>query len=148
GNFGNLLRDSNQPQEALPWFARAIATLEEVLRQVKVDVTAQESLRNAHWGRAQALEDLKRHAEAALDWDKAVELSPEPTRARLRWQRAGSRVRSGHVDVDAAIQEAEALAKNADANTLYDAACVLALAAARKDEAGGSLSQEQCARRA
>jgi len=43
---------------------------------------------------------------------------------------------------------AEALPKNADAVTLYDAVCVLALAAGRPDEAGGSLSKEECARRA
>jgi tetratricopeptide (TPR) repeat protein len=43
---------------------------------------------------------------------------------------------------------ADFLVKNADANELYNAACVLALAADRRDETGGSLSREQCAQRA
>jgi tetratricopeptide (TPR) repeat protein len=145
-NFGHLLRESNKPEEALPWYARAIATLQEVLRQVKVDVMAQQFLRNAHAERAMALDDMKRHADAALHWDKAIELSPEIQRAGIRLYRAFRRVRAGQVD--AAIQEAEALAKNADASTLYDAACVLALAAARRDEAGGSLAKDECAQRA
>src|SRR5262249_43792290 len=151
-NFGHLLHASNQPEQALPWYARAIANLEDVLRQVKVDVTAQQFMRNAHWGRARALDDLKRHAEAALDWDKAIELSAEAERASVRLQRATSRVRAGQVDT--AIREAEELAKNADAGTLYGAACVLALASARRDEPGGSLpkegslSREECAQRA
>jgi tetratricopeptide (TPR) repeat protein len=145
-NIGRLLRDSNLPEQSLPWFDKAIAALEDVLRQVKVDVTAQQFLRNALWGRALALDDLKRHAEAARDWDKVVELSPEAQRAGFRANRAVSRVRAGQVD--AAIQEAEELAKDANADMLYNAACVLALAAGRPDEAGGSLSKEKCARRA
>jgi serine/threonine protein kinase/tetratricopeptide (TPR) repeat protein len=145
-NFGDFQRSNQQPEQSLPWFARGIETLEGVLRQMKVDATAQQFLRNAHWGRAVALDDLKRHAEAAKDWDKAVELSTEPQRTGIRMSRAASRVRAGQVDV--AIQEAEELVKYADASTLYAAACVFALAADRRDESGGSLSREQCAQRA
>jgi serine/threonine protein kinase/tetratricopeptide (TPR) repeat protein len=144
--FGDLQRTGQQPEQALPWYARGIETLEGVLRQVKTDATAQQYLRNAHWGRAVALDDLKRHAEAAKDWDKAVELSTDPQRTGIRINRAASRVRAGHVD--AALQEAEELVKVADASTLYGAARVFALAAGRRDEAGGALSREQCARRA
>jgi tetratricopeptide (TPR) repeat protein len=109
-NFGNLLRDNHQPQQALDWYGKAMATLESVLRQVKGDVTARHFLHNAQWGRAL------------------------------------SRVALGQVD--AAIQDAEELAKDADANYLYDAACVFALAAGRRDETGSSVSKEQCAQRA
>jgi tetratricopeptide (TPR) repeat protein len=145
-SVGNLQRTSQQPEQALPWYARAIETLDGVLRQVKIDATGQRLLRNSHWGRAQALDDLKRHAEAAKDWEKTVELSPEPERTGFRMSRAVSRVRAGQVD--AAIQEAEELVRNATAGTLYNAACVFALAADRRDESDGSLPKEQCARRA
>jgi tetratricopeptide (TPR) repeat protein len=145
-NFGLLLRDNNQPEQALPWYARAISTLEAVLRQVKVDVRTQQALRNARWGRAQALDDLKRHAEAVTDWDKAVELSPAVERPSFRMRRATSRVRAGLVDPG--IQEAEELAKIPHPVILYEAACVLALAADRKDEAGRSQSKGDCAQRA
>jgi tetratricopeptide (TPR) repeat protein len=145
-NFGGHLRTGQQPEQALPWYARGIETLEGVLRHVKTDVRAQQFLRNAHWGRAAALDDLKRHAEAAKDWEKAVELSTDPQRTGIRIGRAASRVRAGQVD--AALQEAEELVKDADASTLFGAARVFALAAGRRDEAGGALSREQCARRA
>jgi serine/threonine protein kinase/tetratricopeptide (TPR) repeat protein len=145
-NFGGLLRANQQPEQALQWYDQAIATLEGVLRHVNSDATAALWLRNAHYGRARALDDLKRHAEAAAAWDKAVELSPPPQRAWVRLRRALSRVRAGQVD--AAIQEAQELAKDADAATLYDAACVLGLAAGRPEESAAALSKEQCARRA
>jgi serine/threonine protein kinase/tetratricopeptide (TPR) repeat protein len=145
-NFGELLRTNNQPEQALSWYTRAMATLEEVLRQVKVDVTAQQFLRNSYLGRAQALDTLKRHAEAVKDWDKVIELSAETERPGFRLLRAASRVRAGQVD--AAIQEAEELAKNGDANTLYNVACVFALAADRKGESAAQMSKEECANRA
>jgi serine/threonine protein kinase/Flp pilus assembly protein TadD len=145
-NLGELLRTNNQPEQALPWYARAIATLEGVFGQVKVDVEAQRFLRNAHGGRADALDALKRHAEAAIDWDKAIELSPETERAIVRSQRATSRLRAGQVD--AAIKEAEELATIPHPVILYNAACVLALAADRKDESAAQISKEDCAKRA
>jgi tetratricopeptide (TPR) repeat protein len=139
-NIGDLHQSNQQPEQALQWYSQGIETLDNVLRQVGVDATAQHLLRNAHAGRAQVLESLKRHAEAAKDWDKALELSPEPERAAVRMDRALSLVRAGQVDT--ALQEAEELAKNADAKTLYSAACVFALAAA------GSSAKEDRARRA
>ena len=145
-NYALLPREILQPEQALEWSAKAIANLESVLRQVKVDATTQLFLRNAHVARARALDDLKRYAEAAAAWDKAAELSPQPLRPEMRMSRALSRVRAGQVD--AATREAEELAKNADAGLLYNVACIFALAAARPDESGGSLSKEDCAKRA
>jgi serine/threonine-protein kinase len=145
-NFGNLRGKSRQFQEALHWFAKGIKTLEGVRRQVDTDVTAQRYLRNAYAGRAQALQDLKRFAEAAEDWNKAVELSPEPERFPLRIYRAANRMRAGLVD--AAIQDAEDLPKISHPAVLYAAACFFALAADRRNEPGGSLSKEECAKRA
>jgi serine/threonine protein kinase/tetratricopeptide (TPR) repeat protein len=127
-NFGELLRKSQQPQQALEWFGKAITTLAGVLRQVPGDVSTQRFLRNAHGGRAQTLDALQRHAAAAADWDKAVELSPPQERTSLRLSGAASRVRAGQVGP--ALREVEELAKNADADTLYNAACVYALASA------------------
>ena len=117
-----------------------------MLRQVKVDATAQQFLRNAHWGRARVLENLKRYAEAATDWDRVVDLSPEVEQPRCRMNRATSRVRAGQVN--AALKEAEELSKVQDAATLYDLACVFALAADRPDETAATLSKEDCAQRA
>jgi serine/threonine-protein kinase len=146
GNIGNLLRSKKEPEAALEWYAKSITTLKGVDRHVNVDATAQRFMRNAYIGSAQAHDDLKRYAEAAADWDKAVELSPEPERPVLRLSRAGSRVQAGQVD--AALKEAEELGKIPHPLVLYNAACVFALAASRSDESGGSLSKEKCAERA
>jgi serine/threonine protein kinase/tetratricopeptide (TPR) repeat protein len=146
GNIGRLERSKHQPEKALQWYAKSIDTIKGVLRQVKVNATALRILRNGYAGQAQALDDLKRHADAVLDWDKAVELSPETERPQFRMDRALSRVRAGQVD--AALQEATDLAKIPDPRMLYNAACVFALAAGRKDEPSGSLSKEDCAKRA
>jgi serine/threonine-protein kinase len=145
-NFGKLLWSRKEIDESLEWYARAITTLETVIRRVEVDVIAQQFLRNAYWNRALAYDDLKRHAEAAADWEKAIELSPESQRPRVRIDRAISRAKAGKAD--AAIKEAVELAENANALTLYNAAFVFALAADRRDEPGGSLSKEECAMRA
>jgi serine/threonine protein kinase/tetratricopeptide (TPR) repeat protein len=143
-NLGTLQQSNQQPEKALQWYARSIKTLTQVLREVRVDATAQQFLRGAHTGRALVLDNLKRHAEAAKDWDRALELAPESERPAVRINRAASQARSGLVD--AALKEAEELAKTADANTLYDAACIFALAAAGRE--GGSSVKEDRARRA
>jgi eukaryotic-like serine/threonine-protein kinase len=145
--FGRLLAMQRQPEPALEWYAKAIATLEGALRQVEVDATARRCLRDAHWLRAKALDlDLKRYAEAVPDWGRAVELASGPERTELRLRRAVCRVRVGQVD--AATREAEAVATNSYPATLFHAARVFALAAARPEETGASLSKEACAQRA
>jgi tetratricopeptide (TPR) repeat protein len=127
-NLGNVLRASKQPQRALEWYARAIATLNIALRQAPTDNRSRQFLRNVYWGRARAFDDLERPADAVADWDKAVALSPVPERTEFRLNRAFSHARAGQVE--AAAQEAEELARTADATVLYNAACVFALASA------------------
>jgi tetratricopeptide (TPR) repeat protein len=96
-------------------------------------------------GRAEALTGLKRYAEAAADWDKAVEISPQRTEPRMA--RAACRVQAGQVKEGIAEAE-ELLAKNADANTSYNVACIFAIAAERRDEPDGPLLKEERAQRA
>jgi tetratricopeptide (TPR) repeat protein len=145
-NFGHLHRKNHQPEQALHWYGKSIETLDGLFRQVKIDATARWFLRNAYWGRAEALDDLKRHAEAAKDWDKAVKLTPPAEQPRFRLIRATSRVRAGQVDE--ALKETEELAKISNPLILYNAACVFALAAGRPAEAGASLSRDECGKRA
>jgi tetratricopeptide (TPR) repeat protein len=146
GSFGNLKKRNQQPELALPWYARGIETLDGMLRQVKADATARLFLRNAYWGRAEVLDDLKRHAEAAKDWDKVVALSPLAEQPAFRLNSATSRVRAGQIEE--ALKGTKELAKTSDPLTLYNAACVFALAAGRPAEAGASLSRDECGKRA
>jgi tetratricopeptide (TPR) repeat protein len=126
-NLGeSILHVSKEPEKALPWYDKGIATEEEALRRGGSITRVQVGLMFAHHGRAAALSALQRHAEALKDYDKMVELAPEPERPYQRSIRAAGRVRAGQVAP--AIEEAEELAKNADSGVLYNLACVYALA--------------------
>jgi tetratricopeptide (TPR) repeat protein len=130
-NFGNLVREKGEPQAALDWFARAIGALEPVLQKEPRLVSARQTLRNAHWSRALALDKLGRHADALKDWDRALALDPVaadqpffPRNRALSLARGGEHAK--------AVAEANALAelKDVDRGTLYDLACVCAVASA------------------
>jgi tetratricopeptide (TPR) repeat protein len=145
-NLGNTLLVGATPERALNWHAKAIEVLESLLGKPNVDTSARRLLCQAHMARARVLDHLKRHAEAAADWGKAVDRSPEPERWVFQLGRAQGQVRAGQVD--AAIAEADELAKNGNAAVLYGAASVFALAADRPNESNAFLSKEKCAQRA
>jgi tetratricopeptide (TPR) repeat protein len=130
--LGNLLRDEGEPAEALPWYAQAIAQFTPLVQNEPSWATTRHNLRNAQWGRAQALEKLQRHAPAAADWGRAAVLDAGPQRPYFQRRRALALVRAGQTaQAVAAVEELTAAAKLSGAD-LYDAASVLALAAATK----------------
>ena len=73
-NLGSLIRKMGEPQASLDWFAKAIATLEPVLKKEPRLVTARENLSQTHKARATALDLLNRHDEAVLDRERAIKL--------------------------------------------------------------------------
>src|SRR5262249_13603047 len=105
-----------------------IQVLEEVLAKDRQQVTARQFLRNACWGRAQALDMLKRHTEAVKDWDRAMELDEGPSRRPTRFLRALSLARAG--DHARAVSEAMELSQGKDVTggMLCDLGCVCSLA--------------------
>ncbi|MCI0639460.1 MAG: serine/threonine-protein kinase, partial [Gemmataceae bacterium] len=130
-NLGTFLKEQNEPAAALDWYGKAIRILEPAPEQAD----ARRFLRNAYWGRGEALTLLQRHQEALADWDRAIEAATGASRDMMRLQRAGSVARMGqHTQ---AVAEAERLAQQASAppGVLYNAACVYALAvsAVQKD---------------
>jgi tetratricopeptide (TPR) repeat protein len=147
-NLGILIRDQGQTEASLAWFARAVALLDPLVQQEPRLATERLFLGNAHYGRAQALDRLGRHPEAVKDWDRALELNDtlakEPSVRRGRAQslaRAGEHAR--------AVAEVNALAevKGVDGSTLYDLACVCALAADKvTGDTGPRLAEEYAAR--
>ncbi len=147
----DLVRDQGRPQEALEGYAKAVAVLEPILAKEKRLVEAREALRDAHAGRARALDRLGRHAEAIADWERALELDAGPNRPVLQLGRAISRahVRGDHRQ---AFAEAETLAKDADGPTLEGLARLCALASVVVHEgqksAEAAAIQEQYAARA
>ena len=134
-NLGNLFQSTGRPADALPHYALAIAALEPVLARESRLGKARLFLRNAHWARADTLGKLNRHREALPDWDRALELSPPPQRA-VQTGRALGLVRAGESALATRAADELLAAPKPPAGTLYDAACVFALAAAgaAKDE--------------
>src|SRR5262249_45322449 len=102
-------------------------------------------LRNSHWGRAQALTQLGRHAEAVQDWDRALELDEGPNRPTFRLSRAVNLAQLGQDQQATTEVEAVLQAGPPTADRLYDAACVFALSAGK---AGDPAVQERYAARA
>jgi tetratricopeptide (TPR) repeat protein len=138
GNLANLTRDGGQPAEALEWHAKALATVEPVLAQQPRLAQARRYACFGHTSRARTLDLLKRHAEAARDWGRAIELNDDPSRdAEFRRQRALSLARAGeHAQAVVAANELAA-AKGAKPDTLLDCARVCSLAAVGvKDDPG------------
>ncbi len=61
-----------RPADALPWYDRALATLDPVLKRDGSDPAARKVVFMAHHGRAVALGLLGRHAESLPAWDAAL----------------------------------------------------------------------------
>jgi serine/threonine protein kinase/tetratricopeptide (TPR) repeat protein len=127
--FGDVLRDNGRPQDALDWYARSVATLESLLAKEKRLAEARVWLRQAHEGRARALDVLRRHAEAVQDWKRALELDDGRHR---RVRQLGRAISQAHLSGDhrRALAAAAVLAKDADGLTLEWLARLCALASA------------------
>jgi eukaryotic-like serine/threonine-protein kinase len=76
-NCSHLLRDTGRPDASLDGFTKAIAVLSAVLARERHLAGARLFLRNAYWGRAEALQALGRHSEAVKDWDRVIEFNDE-----------------------------------------------------------------------
>ena len=139
GNFGALVLGEGKPADSLRWFDLAIRTLTPVYEKESRDVKARRWLRNSHQNRACAYDDLKRHAEALEDWDRAVKLSPGTEQPSLRVLRATSRLQAGQV-AEAVAEVAQMASRPGvdipgspawTAGQWYDFACVYAVASSK-----------------
>ena len=130
-NLGNLVCDDGRPTDSLKWYGMAIDTLRPVHETEPRGVTAKQFLRNSHWRRALAYDQLKKHTEAVQDWDRAVELSPKEVQPEVRAYRVTSKLNAGQV--------AEAVAEVAELRkipgcpppVLYDFARVYSVASTK-----------------
>ncbi len=148
-NLGTLFREQRKGEASVEWFAKAIAILEPLLKQEPRLIMYRRFLRDAHWGRAEALDRLGRDTEADNDRDRDRALAADglsEDEPGIRTRRARSLARAG--DHAKAVAEANALAETKDVtgNTLYDLACVCALASAAAK--GDAKFQDQYATRA
>jgi tetratricopeptide (TPR) repeat protein len=127
-NRGSLEKRVAGPQASLEWFDRAVRTASSALRTAPGHAGLRGGLLNAHGDRAQAYGQLGRHAEAARDWERVVELAEDKDRLKFRLQWAGSLIQAGDWQIAvAAVKDVEAAAA-ASPETCYYVACVHALA--------------------
>src|SRR5207247_1381112 len=66
---------AGEPGKALEWFDRCLADGEPLARQTPPAPGVQGRLRNAWWGKAEALTALDRYPDALAAWDQAVALA-------------------------------------------------------------------------
>jgi hypothetical protein len=107
-------------------------------------------LRIAHLNRAQALDKLQRHDEAAKDWDRAVELD-EKKRAETQLWRAVSITKADQHILSVRLYHEAFAAQPALADDLkdqhrYNAACAAALAGTGQGKDAGQIDVKERAR--
>jgi tetratricopeptide (TPR) repeat protein len=128
-NLGLLARANDRFQTSIDWFTQALQSLEAVVMQESQNAGARQFMRDAFWGRGEALNRLGRHAEALPDWERAIGLSTGRKLIPLRLGRALTLARLGdHARATAAAEEM-AQRNSLTAEDTYNLACVFSLAA-------------------
>ena len=74
-NFGLFIRDGGNPADSTPWFDKAVHTLARVNAADSQAFMAKQFLHNSYLSRAKAHDLLEQYADAAHDWEKALELA-------------------------------------------------------------------------
>jgi tetratricopeptide (TPR) repeat protein len=130
GRLGHLFK-TRSPQAALEWFDRAAGMHETILSKQPHHVEARTCLGYVHSGRARALMQLRRYAEALENWEQALRFDDGRETTWRCLQRAATRARLGQhtaaaAEADAVAEKAR-VAKPADGSGVYGAACVYAV---------------------
>ena len=136
-NLGGLKARARQWEASVSWFDKAIEKHRALLSRHPDKAIRRRFLLQDHWGRAEALARLDKHAEAAADWDQAIALDEGGNdRPWFRAHRAAALQKTVQKaraleDFALAIRETETIlqGKQVSGMTLYDAAAVYALAA-------------------
>jgi serine/threonine protein kinase len=133
-NLGVFLREQGHPEASLEWFAKGMRILEPIVARTKQLGYARQYLRRAHSGRAKALEQLGRRAEAVRDWDRTIVLDDGHLRLFYQSRRALCR---GDAAEAVALACRQARARPVRSSTIYDCAriCARAAAAVRENSA-------------
>jgi serine/threonine-protein kinase len=146
-NMGNLWIEQRKAQTALEWFARAVPLLEDSLRRDPNFALAKYLLSHVHWGQADALTHLGRHADAMKEWETAIALDNGKDRAKLRSGRATTLARMGeHAQAMAEVDKL-AVDQPVAADTYYQLALVgcWASVAVRRDAKLAPTAREKLA---
>jgi len=105
--YGVLLRMADKPEASLPLLNKAVIILQAAYDKEPRLLTAQRFLRNGYWNRAMTFDQLKKPAEALLDFDKAVSMATNPELRLIRAARVSALLSANKVTE--AVAEAEEL---------------------------------------
>jgi tetratricopeptide (TPR) repeat protein len=143
-NLGTFFQEeTKEPEKALRWFDKSIASNEEALRQGETLERINKALWRVYRHRDRCLVDLKRYSDALANLDKMIEVAPAMAAPEIRSHHAVTRAYAGQMA--AAVKEAEELVSHTDDPVaLYNAACVYALASVPSKT--NPISSEQQAR--
>ncbi len=133
-NLADAVRTA-QPEASLADYDKAVQTVEAFLKGHPKNTRGRELRARALGGRAEALSQGGRHAEALAAWDRALAAAPEKSEALLRAGRALTLARRGQHAQAAAAVKALLPGEGLSPQTVYTFAQALAAAsgAARKE---------------
>jgi serine/threonine protein kinase/tetratricopeptide (TPR) repeat protein len=136
GNVGSALSDAGDHAGALAWHTKAVERMTPIVTRDPRLVSARETLRNGHWGRAVDYKRLRQYTEALPEWERALEFDDGGFRATIRRGKADCLARLGRVADAVALLEQAAPGADASATAFYHSAGVLAVAAGQDSTAG------------
>jgi tetratricopeptide (TPR) repeat protein len=133
--LGHLELDQGAAEAALKWFAQALETLKPHLDDAQNGSWARRAAVDAYRGRAHALSRQEKYADAVTAYDRLLEICPAKDQVWHRCWRARFLVLGG--ERAKAVEEARSAAdeKAADAQDLFLATRVIALAAGKETDA-------------
>ncbi len=122
-NIGVRLLENGSPGESLPYFERAIASLQTVLAQDSRIATARQFLANSYAAMAKALTDLQRPQEAIIAYDKAIEWVEDSRKDDFICLKATTLAQTQPEKAIAMVEEL-LQSENLPPHIFYNAACV------------------------
>jgi tetratricopeptide (TPR) repeat protein len=131
-DLGHAVALAGRRKDSLGWYDQGLALLTPLVEKDPGLASARQGLFHGHAGRALTFDELKRYEDAVKDWARALELAPRDKRADCQTPLMYSRARAGQLD--AALKDADELARSNAKDPLYDGACVYALAHAKTKE--------------
>lgn len=141
-NLTNFLYDEGRSGEALPMLDRLVEKFESLPDNGHVSEYLASQRGIIYGSRAQVYNALGRHAEAIVDWDRLIELTPPPQREPYVLRRCQAQVSAGHFEQAAIEADRLAASPGASGEILYNCACVHALIA------GAAFDESEAAREA
>ena len=127
---GRMLGTFGDHVGAMPWYDKAIATLEGVLNDGPQQVWVKNDLCGVLWSRTWSNHKLKQYDQGVRDMDRAIELSSPGQKARYRGNRANMLACAGRVKE--ALDEVTEMLKSLEPYPpWYSFACVYSVASAK-----------------